>query len=325
MNPTAGQNTLISLTSNCGNVTDSYKTVLNNCEISIANEKHVLLEWLSPLEPRERHQAIGVGRVARVGEWLLLTSEFTRWNENRDGTVSPVLLCYGDPGVGKTYLRYEWQPRLQCVARLNSGNNSSLVIDRLCGQVVVGTIAVACVYCDFNAQNEQSATGLLGALLKQVVSALEPIPDEVQRAFEDSKGRVGGRRLLLPDILEMLVKSLSRLGRVFICIDALDEFPAKHRPELWESLQQIERRCPATRLFLTGRIHIRDEVQKYFPGTAEMLPISTSAHDIGLYVKMRLDRDPEPDAMNKELEADILGIIPEVVSGTYVFCRFIKF
>jgi len=107
MNPTAGQNTLISLTSNCGNVTDSYKTVLNNCEISIANEKHVLLKWLSPLEPRERHQAIGVGRVARVGEWLLLTSEFTRWNENRDGTVSPVLLCYGDPGVGKTYLRYE--------------------------------------------------------------------------------------------------------------------------------------------------------------------------------------------------------------------------
>ena len=321
MIPTAGQNTFVSLTSHCGNVTDSY----NNCEISFANEKRILLEWLSPLEPRERHQAIGVGRVPGVGEWLLLTSEFTRWRENRDGAASPVLLCYGDPGVGKTYLRYERQLRLQCVTRLNSSNNSSLVIDRLCDQVVAGKTAVACVYCDFNAQNEQSATGLLGALLKQIVSALEPIPGEVQRAFEDSKGRVGGRRFLLPDILDMLVKSLSRLGRVFICIDALDEFPDKHRPELWESLQQIERRCPATRLFLTGRIHIRDEVQKYFPGTAEMLPISTSPHDIGLYVRMRLDRDPEPDAMNEELEADILRIIPEVVSGTYVFRPFIKF
>ena len=181
------------------------------------------------------------------------------------------------------------------------------------------------MYCDFHAQNEQSVTGLLGVLLKQVVSALEPIPGEVQTAFTNSKGGVGGRRPLLPNILEMLAKSLSRLQRVFICIDALDEFPAKHRPELWKSLQQVVRGCPGTRLFLTGRLHIRDEVQKYFPSTAEMLPIGSSAHDIGLYVRMRLDRDPELDAMDKGLEADILRTIPEVISGTYVFYQRIEF
>ena len=209
--------------------------------------------------------------------------------------------------------------------RLNNSNNSSLVIDKLCGQIDVGKMAVACAYCDFNAQDGQSATGLLGALLKQVVSALEPIPGEVQRAFDASKGRVGGCRLLLPDILDMLVKSLSFLEMVFICIDALDEFPAKHRPELWESLQQINRRCPATRLFLTGRVHIRDEAQKYFPSTAEMLPISANSHDMWLYVRMRLNRDSELDAINEELEADILRIIPEVSSGTYVFPQSIGF
>ena len=192
------------------------------------------------------------------------------------------------------------------------------MVDRLCGQANLGKVAVACAYCDFNAQNEQSATGIFGALLKQVVSALEPIPDEVQRLFGDSKGRVGGRRLLLPDILQMLVKSLSRLQKVFICIDALDEFPTKRRPELWESLQKVMRECPNTRLFLTGRLHIRDEAEKYIPRTTEMLPISTSVHDIGLYIRMRLDRDSEPDAMNEELEADILRIIPEAVSETCV-------
>ena len=153
-------------------------------------------------------------------------------------------------------------------------NNSSLVIDTLCGQGDVDNMAVACAYCDFNSQ-EQSATGLFGALLKQVVSALEPVPDQVQRTFGGSKRGVGGRRLLLPDILEMLFGSLSCLGRVFICIDALDEFPAKHRPELWESLQKIVQKCPNTQLFLTGRLHIRDEVQKYFSSTADMLPISS--------------------------------------------------
>jgi len=205
--------------------------------------------------------------------------------------------------------------------RLNSRNNSSLVIDRLCGRANGDSIAVACVYCDFNAQDAQSATGLLGALLKQVVLALEPIPDQVRKAFEDSKRGVGGRRLLLADILEMLTKSLSCLRRVFICIDALDEFPAKHRPELWESLQKIIPKCPNTRLFLTGRLHIRAEGQKYFPSTAEMLPISSRTHDIVLYLKMKLKRDSEFDAMDEELEADILRIIPEVVSGTYVLSR----
>ena len=298
----------------------------NNCDISVADEKRAVLEWLSPLEPRERHQTIGMSRVAGVGDWLLLTSEFTRWNENGDGTASPVLFCYGDPGVGKTYLRYRWRlPLKRVCARLNDSNNSSLVIDRLCSQVDAGNMAVACVYCDYHAQNEQSATGLLGALLKQVVSALEPIPEEVQRAFESSRGGVGGRRLLLPDILEILAKSLSRLPRAFICIDALDEVPVKYRPELWESLQQIVQECPNTRLFITGRLHVRDEVQKYFPTTAEMLPISPTAHDIGLYLRMRLNRDPEPDAMDGELKADILRIIPGVISGMYVFARFIEF
>jgi len=203
--------------------------------------------------------------------------------------------------------------------RLNIRNNSSLVIDRLCDQAYVGNMAVACVYCDFTTKDEQSATGLLGVLLKQVVLALYPIPDRVQKAFESSKRGVGGRRLLLADILSMLSESLPCLRRVFICIDALDEFPAKHRPELWESLQKVVRMCPNTRLFITGRLHIRDEVQRYFPSTAEMLPISSSTHDIELYLKMRLSRDSEPDSMDEELEADILRIIPEVVSGTYVF------
>ena len=60
--------------------------------------------------------------------------------------------------------------------RLNGSNNSSLVVDRLCDQADADNMAVACVFCDFHVLNEQSATGLLGALLKQAVSTLNPIP-----------------------------------------------------------------------------------------------------------------------------------------------------
>jgi len=80
--------------------------VWNYCNISVADEKRAILEWLSPLEPRERHQAIGMDRMPGVGDWLFLTSEFTQWNHSSEGAARAVLFCYGDPGVGKTYLRY---------------------------------------------------------------------------------------------------------------------------------------------------------------------------------------------------------------------------
>ena len=103
-------------------------------------------------------------------------------------------------------------------ARLNSSNNSSLVIDKLCDKTDSNFEIVVCVYCDFYAQDEQSTASLLGALLKQVVSASQQISEEVNSAFVKSKRRAGGCRLLLPDILEILVQSLARLHKVFICV-----------------------------------------------------------------------------------------------------------
>ena len=113
MDPIARQNRAISITSNCGNITDSYKNVWNNLDISVTDKKRAVLEWLSPLEPRERHQAIGMDRVAGVGDWLLHTSEYTQWSQSGDGGANPVLFCYGDPGAGKTYLRYGWRQPLK--------------------------------------------------------------------------------------------------------------------------------------------------------------------------------------------------------------------
>jgi len=66
------------------------------------DERAEILAWLSPLEPRIRHQDLRTRRADNVGEWLLHTDEFQSWcNGARHGT----LICYGDPAVGKTYFR----------------------------------------------------------------------------------------------------------------------------------------------------------------------------------------------------------------------------
>ena len=64
-----------------------------------------MLQWLSPLEPEQRHQGIRAGRLDGVGNWVLETKEFREWRDAEDDCVSPVLFCYGNPGVGKTYIR----------------------------------------------------------------------------------------------------------------------------------------------------------------------------------------------------------------------------
>ena len=175
---------------------------------------------------------------------------------------------------------------------------------------------MACIYCDFNAHKSQSVTGVLAAILKQLVAGVEPIPKEIKEAFDRAKGKVDGRALRLPEIHTMLIKSISPLRRGFICIDALDEFPTKNRPELWDSLQCIVRECPNIRLFITGRPHIREEVKEYFPEFPALSSIKPTEEDIRGYVTMRLRNDSEPDAMDLELEADILRIIPDKISET---------
>ena len=42
-----------------------------------------------------------------VGEWLIQTKEFRRWRglSGEGDADKAVLFCYGDPGVGKTFIR----------------------------------------------------------------------------------------------------------------------------------------------------------------------------------------------------------------------------
>ena len=78
-----------------------------NINFTIADDRPNILAWLSPLDPRLRHQDIRDRRVENVGEWLLQTEEFKSWyaGSEEDKSDNAVLFCYGDPGVGKTYIR----------------------------------------------------------------------------------------------------------------------------------------------------------------------------------------------------------------------------
>ena len=196
---------------------------------------------------------------------------------------------------------------------------SSLVIDTLLNEIEGDGVAVAYVYCDFNTGNMQSTSAVLGSVLRQVVGALTEIPDSVQRAFERAKKQADGCGLRLPEILDMLAKFIPSLKRMFVCIDALDEFPRKQRAQLWNSLRCVARECPNTRLFLTGRPQIREEVEEYLPGAAYIVTIEPTSEDIRRYIEERLSEDLDKNTIDEALRADIRRVIPKSASGMYVF------
>ena len=83
----------------------SFNTINN---VTATDERSNILAWLSPLEPRLRHRDIQDRRVENIGGWVLETEAFKGWYASSGGSGSDnaVLFCYGDPGAGKTFIRY---------------------------------------------------------------------------------------------------------------------------------------------------------------------------------------------------------------------------
>ena len=179
------------------------------------------------------------------------------------------------------------------------------MIDNLCDQAGK---KVAWLYCDFLAHKEQSATAMLGAILKQLVS-MQEIPENVRQTFR----KFSDRGLRLPDIVGMLKATISLLPLNYICIDALDESAPKSRQELLGSLRDIVRESPSTRVLFTGRSHVEKEVKKYFTEVTTV-PVSPTAGDIRAYLDARLNGDPEPYAMDDDLRKEIMRILPKMIS-----------
>ena len=200
---------------------------------------------------------------------------------------------------------------------LKSHGVSSLVVDKLCDQAGGQNAAITCFYFDFADRKEQSATRALGSLLRQVVGGLERIPEEISRAFRKERNAIGGRGPRLPDIVKMLQAITSSLP-TFVCIDALDECAVPDRVKFLNSLQQILKKSPRTRIFIIGRPHIQDEIERILAEQVTSVSISTRKGDIIGYLRVRLAEDPTPNAMNKSLEADILEKIPGNMSEMYV-------
>jgi len=203
---------------------------------------------------------------------------------------------------------------------LSGCDGSSLVIDKLCDEATDGDPTVVCFYFDFAARREQSPVNMLGSLVRQLVSGKGEIPEAIARDFRKEKRAIGGRRSQVPGILKMF-QTIAATKRAFICVDALDECVLEHRMAVLRSLSEILHRSPTTRLFVTGRSHVRSEVERELGGAATFVFIRATEDGVLRFLREKLRKDTITDMMSSTLEEDIMKSIPAISSETYVETR----
>ena len=189
------------------------------------------------------------------------------------------------------------------------------MIDTLSDQAYGQNIAVLFVYCDYQTQKDQSAVNMIGGLLRHIALGEVGNVGQIQNAFDRSR-QGGGKSLRLPEMLGLFVKTIGSLERVYICVDAMDELLPQHRSEFLRALQQIIQEASNTRLFVTGRSHIRVELDKHLTKEAYTIHIVPDQEDIARYLSRKMDDDDsrDPDLMTESLRNDIIKIMLEKAS-----------
>ena len=187
------------------------------------------------------------------------------------------------------------------------------MIDTLCKYAVEGSAGVACFYFDFAAKEEQSLEAILGLVLKQVVGGLDEVPEKIVEAFRGRRKVIGGRKLQLEEIVGFL-QDITSARRTFICMDALDEYPARHRMKLLDLFNQVLQNSPCARLFLTGRPQIRDEVDRHLAGKAVTRLITPITGDINTFLQAKLNEDTMRHVMDESLKEEIVQNLAKTVS-----------
>lgn len=114
------------------------------------------------------------------------------------------MFCPGIPGAGKTVL------------------TSIIVKDLNARYRGDGDVGIAYIYCNFRRKDEQNAEGLLAALLKQLAQGRSSLPDIVKSIYETHNAN--RTRPSFGEISKALKSVVTMYSRVFIIIDALDEY-----------------------------------------------------------------------------------------------------
>ncbi|KAK2812205.1 hypothetical protein FQN50_001563 [Emmonsiellopsis sp. PD_5] len=273
-------------------------TIPNATEIStmveaMINSQRVskVVHWLTPANSPAQQREIIAKRQEGTGLWLLESREYKMWKAQ--GTT---LFCPGIPGAGKTMM-------------------AAIVVDELQQSLRDrDETGIACLFCTYRKQTEQTAADLLAGLLKQLVQQRQVVPKALEDLHQTHSRR--GTRPSLEELSEALFSVIIEYSKVFIIIDALDECSNinKDRDYLVEKLFELQRRADLS-FFATSRFV--PDIERIFHGRGTRMDIRAHDEDVQKYLKGHMSLFPSFVSRNSALQEDIQAMSITSLDGMF--------
>uniref|UniRef100_A0A8H7KDA5 NACHT domain-containing protein n=1 Tax=Bionectria ochroleuca TaxID=29856 RepID=A0A8H7KDA5_BIOOC len=264
-------------------------------EKELNKERSAILEWLPTLAYSTQHRDIIDQRQPGTGQWIFESPRFKTWLEVQGQT----LFCPGIPGAGKTVL-------------------AASVIEHLISRAWDGSeIGVAYLYFSYQRQDEQKLNNIFGCLLNQLIASRPTPPESLRRLYKKHVKQKTEPHLA--EILDSLHAVSAEYSRVFVVIDAVDEYQissGQHR-QFIEKTIEYQKKCNIN-LFATSRSI--PEIARFFQGGTS-LEIRATESDIQTYLENQMWQLPAFVQKNSELQKDIITEVSRAVQGMFLLAH----
>ena len=254
-----------------------------------------------------------------TGQWLLDDEEFRSWESSFD---TKLLWVHGKHGCGKSYL-------------------AARVIDHLARtQADDGGAALSYIYCNpIDASNAARSTGasnensamidldrLIGTLLKQLLRYLKI--SEFLPSLEHAAGSKDDARPTRDQMKTAIIEALSRLQKVFVVIDGLDECHKLGSPHFAKFCDFIGSLLHSTLAPKTTKIIVfsrpnYSEIESAFAGaTSIQVDGGANSEDIKLFINAKMSRLKVSESVLQEItrklvsRSDGMFLWVDLVSGS---------
>ncbi|RAH53419.1 ankyrin [Aspergillus piperis CBS 112811] len=282
-----------SLTSQVAFATNELVQRVNNTMEDKA--QHELLEWLTTVNYATQQYEYFKRRQEGTGKWLLGTDKFQQWinNENKN------ILCTGIPGAGKTIL-------------------TAIVIKHLEEKCEHDqSVGLAYIYCNFRRHHEQSVDDILASLIKQLCQRMSSLPEDIKTLYAQHKKRQ--TRPKLDELSESLSVLLGHFSRIFIVVDALDEYSSRDEAlrRLLSELLRLQSNSTVS-IFATSRHS--PWIQSAFEGCLQQ-EVSAAAEDVEAYLRGHMSDLSNVVLRNNKLQEEIVKAITKTVDGMFLLAQ----
>jgi hypothetical protein len=149
--------------------------------------------------------------------------------------------------------------------------------ERLKNDIDVG---IAYIYCNYKEKDAQTLTNLVAGLWAQLVRNGGSLSTEVKDLYSTHVRQ--NTPPTLDEVSKILQCEISRRSRVFVVIDALDEYPEGDRSTLLKKLRELR---PTINLMVTSRY--LDTIANDFEGSPQ-LEINANIEDVRAYIVGRI-------------------------------------